>query len=68
MQHDPTKTEYEYLKHHRLRPQYEAGLKALMEMDISKQDLISNVRLDTYMQVSNRTLLIKYRLLLTVLA
>lgn len=40
MQHDPTKTRFEYLKHNNLRPQYESGLKALMEMDISKQDLI----------------------------
>ena len=40
MQHDPTKTKYEYLKHHNLRPQYESGLNALMVMDISKQDLI----------------------------
>lgn len=40
MQHDPSKTKFEYLKHHNLRPQYESGLKALMEMDISKRDLI----------------------------
>lgn len=40
MQHDPTKTKYEYLKHHNLRPQYEFGLKSILEMDISKEDLI----------------------------
>lgn len=40
MQHDPKKTKFEYLKHNNLRPQYESGLKALMELDISKQDLI----------------------------
>jgi len=40
MQNDPTKTKYEYLKHHNLRPQYESGLNAILEMDISKTDLI----------------------------
>lgn len=40
MQHDPTKTKFEYLKHHNLRPQYEAGLKGILEMDFSKEDLI----------------------------
>ena len=40
MQHDPSQTKYEYLKHHNLRPQYASGLKAIMEMDISKEDLI----------------------------
>jgi predicted O-methyltransferase YrrM len=40
MEHDPTKVKYEYLRHHSLRPEYAAGLNALMEMDISKEDLI----------------------------
>ena len=40
MQHDPLKTKYEYLKHNDLRPKYESGLNALLEMNISKQDLI----------------------------
>src|SRR6185369_13214278 len=40
MQHDPTQTKYEYLKHHGLRPDYEAGLNAILRMDVSKQDLI----------------------------
>lgn len=40
MQHDEKKTKFEYLKHNNLRPQYESGLKSILEMDISKQDLI----------------------------
>lgn len=40
MQHDPDKTKFEYLKHHHLRPQYEEGLKAILDMDISKEDII----------------------------
>jgi hypothetical protein len=40
MQHNPEKLKYEYLKHHNLRPQYESGLNAILEMGISKQDLI----------------------------
>jgi predicted O-methyltransferase YrrM len=40
MQHDPSKTKFEYLKHHNLRPKYAEGLKAILDMDISKEDLI----------------------------
>jgi hypothetical protein len=40
MQHAPSQTKYEYLKHHNLRPQCAFGLKALMEMDIIKEYLI----------------------------
>lgn len=40
MQHDSNKTKYEYLKHHHLRPKYEEGLNAILNMDISKEDLI----------------------------
>lgn len=42
MQHDPKKTKFEYLKHNNLRPQYESGIKSIIEMDISKQDLIQH--------------------------
>lgn len=40
MQHDIKNTKFEYLKHHHLRPSYEAALKAMLEMDFSKEELI----------------------------
>ena len=46
MQHDPTKTKFEYLKHNNLRPQYESGLKALIVQYIIneiKNDVIVSV-------------------------